>query len=349
MKKPRDSSLYWSCQAIGWSLYAIGVALPYVSKLPLGGTLVYSTSLALLGLAQTHALRGYARKRGWERVDIRRIVPRVLVSSTVMGVVMNLFMVLSDIYYLKLLTWAQVGLKWPFLLFSWLWWYFPAFVGWQAVYFAVQFVRRARKAEVEKWQLKLEAQAAELRFLKAQLNPHFLFNALNSLRGLIAEDPSRAQTMVTQLSGFLRHSLSGTTSTVTLSRELEVVNDYLALESIRLEERLRVTIDVEPATLSAPVPAMLVQGLVENGIKHGVALLPEGGELSIRAHVIEAALEVTVTNTAAPEHPKSSDGGVGLANARERLRLLFGEGATLQLDDNLGGRTTARVLIPRVT
>ena len=154
--------------------------------------------------------------------------------------------------------------------------------------------------------------------------------------------------MVTRLSALLRHSLSGATGAVPLERELEVVGDYLALESIRFEDRLRVTMDIDPETLTASVPAMLLQGLVENGIKHGVALLPKGGELSICARLAEATLDLTVTNSAAAARPSStpSDGGIGLANARERLRLLFGERATLVLDESLPGSTTARVLIP---
>jgi hypothetical protein len=160
-------------------------------------------------------------------------------------------------------------------------WFIPVFICWQIIYFGVLSVRgwseRALDAEAAAWRLKLDTQAAQLRFLKAQLNPHFLFNALNSVCGLISEDTTRAQTMVTNLSNILRHSLSSTSGTVTLEHELEVVNDYLALESIRFEERLRTTIALDPNALTTPIPPMLVQGLVENAIKHGVALLPKGG------------------------------------------------------------------------
>jgi len=344
----KRATSYWCCQAIGWSLYAAAVATPYVMKgEPAGSLLLYCAALSALGLLQTHALRSYARKRGWERLDVLWLVPRVLLSSAMMGIVMNALMVLSGIYYFAHMSWATLQLRW--LLVSWMWWFFPVFVGWEAIFFAVQFVRRARRVEIEKWQLKAEVQAAELRFLKAQLNPHFLFNALNSLRGLIAEDPARAQAMITRLSALLRHSLSATTGTVPLTRELEVVGDYLALESIRFEERLRVTMDIDPSTLTASVPAMLLQGLVENGIKHGVALLPRGGELTIRARLTGAVLDLTVTNTAAAAvaaGPKSNEGGIGLANARERLRLFFGDGATLELDESSPGSTTARARIP---
>ena len=162
MRKP---SPYWSCQAAGWSLYALGVATPYLMRGEAAGPmLLYTAALSLMGLAQTHALRHYARKHGWERFDVLRLVPRVIASSAFIGFVLIGFMVLAGFYFFHHLTWAKVETKW--LLVSWLWWFFPVIVGWQAIYFGVQFVRRARRAEVEKWQLKSEVQAAELRFLR---------------------------------------------------------------------------------------------------------------------------------------------------------------------------------------
>lgn len=336
------------CQAIGWSLYALAVATPYVMRglVSLGSMAVYVIALSGLGLAQTHALRAYAKRRDWIALDGLRLAPRVLVTSSVMGALMTAYMVLAGVYWFGRPTWSEIEIA-P-LFFAWLWWFLPVFVGWQALYFGAHFVRRARQAELEKWQLRAEVQAAELRFLKAQLNPHFLFNALNSVRALIAEDPARAQAMVTELSIVLRHALNSAEGVIPLEKELDVVNAYLALESVRLEDRLRVMRDIDPGALSAKVPPMLVQGLVENGIKHGIALLPRGGELSISAKMRDDTLVLDVTNATAPPKARRdpSEGGVGLVNTRERLRLLFGEGASLALEET-DGRTTARVLIPR--
>jgi hypothetical protein len=347
MKKPATSSLYWTCQATAWLAYGVAVAVPYLLRptLPAGKLMAYSLGLAVLGLVETHGLRAYAKRNGWDRLEVRRVVPRVVLSSALMGAVMNVFMVLCGIYWFRQGTWRDVPLEWQ--LMSWVWWFFPVFVGWQTIYFAVHFMRRARRAEVDRWRLDAEARAAELRFLRAQLNPHFLFNALNGLRALIAEDPERARTMVTQLAALLRHSLSSADGTVPLERELEVVGDYLAVESIRLEERLRVTYDIDPSALRSPVPPMLVQGLVENGIKHGIALLPQGGELAIQARLSDSVLHLSVTNPTA-KASSADRPGVGLANARERLRLLCGDGAVLDLDLSSPGSATARVLIPQV-
>jgi LytS/YehU family sensor histidine kinase len=209
------------------------------------------------------------------------------------------------------------------------------YLAWSFLYFGLHWFERSRRAE-----------QAELRFLKSQLNPHFLFNALNSIRGLVAEDPRKAQEAITRLAKLLRVALGSVTAdTVSLARELEVVDDYLAVEAVRLDDRLAVRLDIAPDTLGVAVPAMLVQTLVENGIKHGIARRTDGGEIAVTARRADGVLRLEVSNTAAgpPTEPGS---GVGLANAHERLQLLFGDRATLVLDRSRAERTTAVVRIP---
>src|SRR5258708_5297625 len=169
---------------------------------------------------------------------------------------------------------------------------------WMALYLAIHGFRRRRLAEVQTLLLELVAQEAQLRGLRAQLNPHFLFNCLNSLRELIVEDPGRAQTMVTQLSGLLRYSLqSGQTEQVTMQEETQAVKDYLALEAIRFEERLQFAWSVDAEADQVLVPPMLLQTLVENALKHGVARLPQGGGISIHVRIRDAQLELEVVNS----------------------------------------------------
>src|SRR5207248_7957088 len=144
---------------------------------------------------------------------------------------------------------------------------------------------------------------------------------------LIDEEPARAREAVTQLANLLRYSLqSGQLETVPFEDELRIVNDYLALEQVRHEERLRVRLDVDPATLTLPIPPMLLQTLVENAVKYGISTRPEGGEIAIVARLEAGALRLRVSNPAelgvAPATGVSST-GVGLRNAAERLRLLF--------------------------
>jgi hypothetical protein len=139
------------------------------------------------------------------------------------------------------------------------------FVGWLCVYFFYHLFDRFNRSEIERLRLATSVKEAELRALKSQINPHFIFNSLNSLRGLIDENPDRARQAVTQLANLLRYSLqSGQLETVPFEDELHTVNDYLALEQVRHEERLRVRLDVEPGVLNLPIPPMLLQTLVED-------------------------------------------------------------------------------------
>jgi LytS/YehU family sensor histidine kinase len=230
-------------------------------------------------------------------------------------------------------------------------------VGWMCIYFIYHLFDRFNRSEVERAHLTATVKEAELRALKSQVNPHFIFNSLNSLRALIDEDPPRARQAVTQLANLLRYSLqSGQLETVPFEDELRVVNDYLALEQVRHEDRLRLRLDVAPETLSLPVPPMLLQTLVENAVKYGISALPEGGEISIVARREGGELRVQVTNPGsllASEEKQNrlaraggASTGVGLRNAADRLRLLFGEKATLQLRAQAPGTVVAEARIP---
>jgi LytS/YehU family sensor histidine kinase len=225
---------------------------------------------------------------------------------------------------------------------SWTW--FPAalatwtvtFLLWNAIYTAIHYFRRNRRAELDNLQLEIVARDAELRALHGQINPHFLFNSLNSLRALIHEDPGRADRAVTELAGVLRYALqSGKSSTVPVQAELEAVASYLALEAIRFEERLHVKIDVPTHLRTIPIPPMLMQTLVENAIRHGIERRNGPGEIRISFSLREDGVCLEVRNTG--EIPAVSNGNrIGLANARERMRLLFGEDSRLELREEDG-------------
>jgi LytS/YehU family sensor histidine kinase len=206
-------------------------------------------------------------------------------------------------------------------------------------------VRRRRAAELDALRSQVLAREAKLRSLQQQLNPHFLFNCLNSLRGMIDEDRARAQQMVTRLAELLRASLrQDACEAIPLEEELTTVNAYLELESVRLEERLRIRREIAPEARDALVPPMLVQGLVENALKHGIAQLPEGGELLLRIYRVGEMLRVEVGNTGRLRTDRG--GGIGLANARERLRLLHGERAMVELSEEPQGWVQATVALP---
>jgi signal transduction histidine kinase len=334
--------VYVACQLGGWGLHALlNAALAWRAGLPWAWLLF---GLCAIGL--THLARTRLGLRRWTSLPLPSLGLRVLAAAVGLGLAQTLAVFALSAGVLRLYSLEQASV--PGFVFSSVIWTLMMLM-WLTLYFAVHAVERARHAELERWKLEAAAQAAELRFLKAQLQPHFLFNCLNSVRALISEDPARAQAVVTRLSTLLRYALTARgPETVPLERELQVVRDYLDLEGVRLEERLRVREDVEPAALAVPVPAMLVQTLVENAIKHGISQTPEGGEVAVSARVLDGALLLEVANTPAPPRagavPESN--GVGLHNASERLRLLCGAGASLHLDRTQAALTTARVRIP---
>jgi LytS/YehU family sensor histidine kinase len=221
--------------------------------------------------------------------------------------------------------------------------------GWFCIYFFYHLFDRFNRLEVERLRMVTTIKQAELRALKSQLNPHFIFNSLNSLRALIDEDPERARQAVTQLANLLRYSLQSVQlETVPFEDELRVVKDYLALEQVRHEERLRLCLDVPVEALRWPIPPLLLQTLVENAIKYGISVLPEGGEISIVARCDLNVMILRVTNPGqlANATKKNRSTGLGLSNAHERLRLLFGEKSSLELRADGADSVVAEAIIP---
>ena len=302
------------------------------------------------GLGLSHWLRKFARHHGWSALPVRRLIWRIVASGFLLGAPLGIVTQLTDLsglqgplpgdyvpalvlpiqYLLNVLNWAIL------------------FMIWLAIYFIAVAVRRQRSAELRQSELARALQLAELRLLKTQLNPHFLFNALNTVRSLIADDPSRAQRAVTHLANTLRYTLSsGQDELVTLAQELEIVADYLELESMRFEDRLRVEYDVAPGAGVVYIPVMLLQTVVENAIKHGIAELPSGGVLRISAALRDDTLVLEVQNPRPPAATRPAHEGIGLRNADERLRLLFGTRASLDLDMSQPAIATARIRIPQ--
>jgi LytS/YehU family sensor histidine kinase len=220
------------------------------------------------------------------------------------------------------------------------------------IYFGLHAVWNRRQAEIDRWKLQARAETARLKALKLQLNPHFFFNSLASVRSLISEAPARARKMVGRLARLLRQTLQASDKkTVPLQDELSTTQTYLELEKVRFEDRLDWTIDAGEAALQRQVPYMLVQTLVENAVKHGIGQRRAGGTIRVEASVEdeESPLRLQVVNPGelGEEFGAGHGSGTGLKNARERLRLLFGEEATLTLSQSGPETVTATAEIPR--
>lgn len=224
---------------------------------------------------------------------------------------------------------------------------FVEFTAWAGFYVGYHIQSRLGELQLHRAEEQSAARHAALQALRAQVNPHFLFNSLNTLRALIDENPTQAREVVTQLAQLFRAALeTDATPLIPLESEWTTVQAYLSIESTRHEARLRVTAAVEPAALSAKVPPFLLQTIVENAVKFGIAPREEGGEVRIDARLTDEGLVVEVSNPGPLVPPPAESTGVGLANARARLRLLFEERAELTLTER-DGLVVARIVIPQ--
>ncbi|MEO5681901.1 MAG: histidine kinase [Chitinophagaceae bacterium] len=217
---------------------------------------------------------------------------------------------------------------------------------WNCIYYIYHYVQKSRRQQVDTLKLETLVKELELKTIKSHINPHFIFNALNSIRALIDENPLRARDAITELSNILRSSMQADKlETVPFERELNIVKDYLALEYIRFEDRLRIEYDIDEDTLDQPVPPMMLQTLVENAIKHGISKQVNGGIVKIISDFKYDHHELVVQNTGHLNGAYNGD-GFGLTSTQNRLQLLFGEKANFTIKEINGNTVEAKVILP---
>ena len=351
--------LYVFCQIDGWMLFFLFQVLTVKFFLPPKQQTLSAIEMAcallrvtLLGWLITHYARTVMARLHWKDFGWRALVPRILLAGIAMGFIWTAVGFVIDLEILRYPWKRDYGITAGFLG---VWMQASlTMIGWLCPYFFYHIFERLNRLQVEQLRLAANVKEAELRALKSQVNPHFLFNSLNSLRALIDEDAPRAREAVTRLANMLRYSLqSGQLEKVTLDEELRTVEDYLALEQIRHEGRLRVNWMVADRARTQSVPPMLLQTMVENAVKYGISTRRAGGEIMISARIEREVLYLQVTNPgelAGPGNAASaragSSTGVGLRNASERLKLLYGDQATLRLLAEPAGCVTAEVSIP---
>ena len=332
-----ESRRYWSFQFAGWLGYsAIGLAINLLNGASPGPLLVGHVALVACSIGLTHLLR----------IDIRR-QRREGRSPSAMPLFLAARVLLISLVQAALVIGLNVALTgggWDTTSIVALWWGMLLATGvWTVLY--IRFSERRRHA-VREGELQLALREAELHALEAQINPHFLFNCLNSIRALVTIDPPRAQDMLTRLANVLRSSLRHDRGhTVPLAIELATVADYLALESVRFEERLQSQVVAGPEVTQCEVPPLVVQTLVENAIKHGIVHVAGPGILTVRGELEDGLLRLTVENTGTLGGAPESQSRLGLANVRDRLRLLYGDRASVHLE-GADDRVRATVLIP---
>ena len=225
--------------------------------------------------------------------------------------------------------------------------FFVYYFIWSAIYFMYHYISKSRKQQLDTLRLESMVKELELQTIKAHINPHFIFNSLNSIRALVDENPQRARKAVTELSNILRSSLqSEKMETVTLDKELNIVKDYLALEIMRFEDRLKIEYQIDEETLDQPVPPMMLQTLVENAIKHGISKQINGGLVKVISDFKGDYHQLSVQNTGLLNGYQSGNEGFGLSSTNNRLSLLYGDKALFEIKQLTPSIVEAKVLLP---
>jgi two-component system LytT family sensor kinase len=340
--------LYWTCQVIGWGGYVFLIGL--LNKLSgneLDGALILNTfSTFAIGLLSSHFYRNLILRYHWLRLNIPRLIPRVLLMSVLMA---TLFYFLHS--FVSEIVIAHRTVSYKFLdVFQNVLNLTANYVLWSLLYWLFHFIENYKKEEIKNLKWQAAKNEIELNKLKSQLNPHFIFNSMNSIRALVENHPSKAKDSITQLSNILRNSLfMGKKKYIDFFEEMALVNDYLALEKTRFEERLQVTVDIDDKASSFKVPPLMIQTLVENAIKHGISKIPSGGEVNILGAVQANQLRITILNTGKYENPNElNNKGFGLKNTIQRLHLLYGDHASFRIGNSNDGVVVAELRIPKL-
>ncbi len=288
----------------------------------------------------THLFRETVLQLGWLKFKWYTLVPRFVVGTFLLAVVHYIFIITVSWFAGELNPANDFN---TLSIIASLFVSFGVFLFWSLLYLSFHYFERYNKT------LKYEAalKEVELNNLKSQLNPHFIFNALNSIRALVDEDPMKSKNAITQLSNILRNSLATERKKlVPFEEEFKTVKDYLDLESIRYEERLDASWDIDPDSYNYFIPPLMIQTLVENGIKHGVSTLKDGGVINIDTEVVDDELHIRIRNTGHFVNGRKSSFGYGLLNTRKRLELIYGEKAKFSIGNEHGNMVLTEIVIP---
>ncbi len=338
---------FWAMQAFGWSGYLVlrgvssissGVSLQVVIPVLISTIVGYCLTLLLSTL--------YGAYRRLPRVA------GVLLTVVTLSIATLLYAVLDAFAYSFVTREPSITL--PSVL-RYLFLDFTVLAGWSALYFGINFYLIVEEQIDRMLHLETQASSAQLAMLRYQLNPHFLFNTLNSISTLVLlKQTERANAMLSRLSSFLRYTLANEpTAHVTVAQEVETLKLYLEIEKMRFEDRLRPSFDVDPAAEKARLPSLLLQPLVENAIKYAVTPQEEGADIAVSARLAGSHVRITVSDTGPGLNDPSTAGmqstGVGLANIRDRLAQAYGDNHRIEINEHAAGGFGVTIELPYET
>jgi sensor histidine kinase YesM len=340
--------IYWLCQIIGWAMVGgLMLFFAYVYDVHISPIILLSRIVVVFfaGIITTHLLRLVIKWQGWMLQSVERVIPKLAIAMVVTSLLFSLLVLYAiDLFKLDTETSKKLTFDKKLLgntidngLFI---------LPWVLIYYFYHFIEKSRKQQLDTLQLEALIKELELKTIKAHINPHFIFNSLNSIRALIDENPKRARKAITELSNILRSSMAiDKSETVSFEQELNIVKDYLALENMRFEDRLKVEYEIDEDTLDQPIPPMMLQTLVENAIKHGISKQIGGGMIKIISDFNDHHHELAVQNTGNLNNSLNGE-GFGLSSTQSRLTLLYGDKAKFEIRQKTPSLVEARVLIP---
>ncbi len=344
-----QKQFYWPAQIIGWTVYSLSQLIGYSAIFSFDFDEINSligngiVNIAA-GIALTHLFRIIFNFYNWIKLPVSQLILRcigVIIIITLVLAAINIPMD-SEIIHIEKMNWALRDITYLINLSK------PVLI-WVLIYVFYSYTNVRKDDAIERLKLESSIKETEAKVLRAQMNPHFMFNALNSIRALVTEDPQKSITAITQLSNLLRSSLvADRRATVSLNEEIKTVENYLSLEKIRYEERLQSKWQIDPATLNLQVPPMILQTLVENAIKHGVQKAQRWGFVEITTYTEENKLLIKIRNTGKLKstEQKSENSGFGIQNTRLRLNLLYGPAASLKIFQENHLTVCAEIRIP---
>ena len=342
LRKPLRLISFWQLQALGWvCFYAWTLLGSLPDILKRSGALRENTEvvgLLFLGSCVLHPVCRWLLRRypSWVAFELRAFVASATIGASAAFV---FELTLTGIHNMNAVNLAAESVQFPFLLFSW-----------SSLYFSIKQWHSASQERERLLRAEAEVREARLQALRYQLNPHFLFNSLNAVSTLVLDGQASAATkMLSQIGDFLRTSLNDEAALeVPFSEEMAFTEQYIAIEKTRLGDRLQVELTISPETLDAMVPGMLLQPLVENAVRHGVACIPEGGRIAIESELHEGRLRIIVRNSGRQGASKHGEGenGIGKRNISERLQTLFGNDHQFWLEWPESGGCVVTVELP---
>ncbi len=342
-------SKYWGYQLVGWGLFCIANIF-FATTFEKFDSIFQKALLLYLviGLLISHLMRYVIRDLKVLTWQVQKQIVGFLIITFCFALTASITeSLLQKYFHLLRIVPGEKEIDVSRLIFSNFLTFFIFFFMWNSIYYIYHYVEKSRRQQMDTLKLESLVKELELKTIKSHINPHFIFNALNSIRALVDENPVRARTAITELSNILRSSMQAEKmETVPLHRELDIVKDYLALEQMRFEERLQVEMDIDEDTLDQPIPPMMLQTLVENAIKHGISKKVGGGTIVIISDFVDDRHELIVRNSGQLVAPGADSSGFGIKSTQDRLNILYQDKASFDIHNMNDDTVESRITMP---